>query len=42
MFFENMGVKYIGFIDGYDINVMIEVFNMVKEVEGLVIIYILI
>ncbi|AQS10513.1 1-deoxy-D-xylulose-5-phosphate synthase [Clostridium saccharobutylicum] len=39
MFFENMGVKYIGPIDGHDINVMTEVFNMAKEVEGPVIIH---
>jgi len=41
MLFENMGVKYIGPIDGHDINVMTEVFIKAKEVSGPVIIHVL-
>ncbi|EKQ58217.1 MULTISPECIES: 1-deoxy-D-xylulose-5-phosphate synthase [unclassified Clostridium] len=41
MLFENMGVKYIGPIDGHDINAMTEVFRMAKEVNGPVIIHVL-
>ena len=41
MFFENMGVKYIGPIDGHDIKAMTEVFIKAKEVEGPVIIHVL-
>ena len=40
MFFENMGVKYIGPIDGHDIKAMTEVFIKTKEVEGPVIIHV--
>ncbi|SFC96928.1 1-deoxy-D-xylulose-5-phosphate synthase [Clostridium uliginosum] len=39
MFFENMGVKYIGPIDGHDIKSMTEVFTKVKDIEGPVIIH---
>ncbi|WP_252235514.1 1-deoxy-D-xylulose-5-phosphate synthase [Clostridium sp. CH2] len=39
MFFENMGVKYIGPIDGHDIKAMNEVFSKVKDIEGPVIIH---
>lgn len=39
MFFENMGVKYIGPIDGHNINIMTEVLNKAKEVDGPVIIH---
>lgn len=39
MFFENIGVKYIGPIDGHDIDAMTEVLKMAKEVEGPVIIH---
>ena len=41
MFFENMGIKYIGPIDGHDINAMTEVFIKAKEIEGPVIIHVL-
>ena len=41
MFFENMGIKYIGPIDGHDINAMTEVFLKSKEVDGPVIIHVL-
>jgi 1-deoxy-D-xylulose-5-phosphate synthase len=41
MFFENMGIKYIGPIDGHDIKAMAEVFIKAKEVEGPVIIHVL-
>jgi len=39
MFFENMGVKYIGPIDGHNINMMAEVLYKAKEVDGPVIIH---
>ena len=41
MLFENMGVKYIGPIDGHDIKGMTEVLKNAKEVEGPVIIHVL-
>ena len=41
MLFENMGVKYIGPIDGHDMKAMTEVFIKVKEVEGPVIIHVI-
>jgi len=41
MFFENMGIKYIGPIDGHDISAMTEVFLKAKEVDGPVIIHVL-
>lgn len=41
MFFENMGVKYIGPIDGHDIKEMTEVFIKAKEIEGPVIIHVM-
>lgn len=41
MFFENLGIKYIGPIDGHDINAMADVFLKAKEVNGPVIIHIL-
>ena len=40
MLFENMGVKYIGPIDGHDIKAMTEVFIKAKEIEGPVIIHV--
>lgn len=40
MLFENMGIKYIGPIDGHDIKLMNEIFNRVKEVDGPVIIHV--
>ena len=39
MMFEDMGIKYIGPIDGHDIPTMIETFNKVKEISGPVIIH---
>ena len=39
MFFENMGLKYIGPIDGHDIQTMTEVFKVAKEFDGPVIIH---
>ena len=39
MLFEDMGIKYIGPIDGHDINMMNEVFKKVKQIEGPVIIH---
>ena len=41
MFFENMGIKYIGPIDGHDIKAMTEVFIKAKEIDGPVIIHVL-
>ena len=39
MLFENMGLKYIGPIDGHDVSVMTEVFKTAKEFDGPVIIH---
>ncbi|MGN0143947.1 MAG: 1-deoxy-D-xylulose-5-phosphate synthase [Clostridium sp.] len=39
MFFESMGLKYIGPIDGHDIETMTEVFKIAKEFDGPVIIH---
>lgn len=39
MLFENMGVKYIGPIDGHDIKAMAEVFSKAREIDGPVIIH---
>lgn len=39
MLFEDMGIKYIGPIDGHDINMMNEVFNKAKQIDGPVIIH---
>ena len=33
MLFEDMGIKYVGPIDGHDINVMNEVFKKVKQIR---------
>ncbi|MDR3596771.1 1-deoxy-D-xylulose-5-phosphate synthase [Clostridium sp.] len=41
MFFENIGVKYIGPIDGHDINAMEDVFLKAKEINEPVIIHVL-
>lgn len=41
MFFEDMGVKYIGPIDGHNIETMTEVFKKVKEIDGPVLVHIL-
>lgn len=39
MLFENMGIKYIGPIDGHDIELMNEVFSKAQEINGPVIIH---
>lgn len=39
MLFEDMGIKYIGPIDGHDIPTMVEMFNKAKEINGPVIIH---
>ena len=39
MLFEDMGIKYIGPIDGHNIKLMNEVFNMVKKIDGPVIVH---
>ena len=39
MLFEDMGVKYLGPIDGHDIPAMIEVFNNAKNMKGPIIIH---
>ena len=33
MLFEEMGLKYIGPIDGHDIETLTDVFNMAKKIE---------
>ena len=35
MLFENMGIKYIGPIDGHDIELMNEVFSKAQELMDL-------
>ena len=39
MFFENMGIKYIGPIDGHDIKLMNEVLVKAKQISGPVVIH---
>lgn len=39
MLFEDMGIKYLGPIDGHDIEKMNEVFNLAKQISGPVIIH---
>ena len=39
MLFENMGVKYIGPIDGHDIKAMADVLSKAREIDGPVIIH---
>ena len=41
MVFEDMGLKYIGPIDGHDINMMSRVFNKVKEINEPVVIHVI-
>lgn len=41
MLFENMGVKYLGPVDGHDIGAMRRVFNEAKRVKGAVIVHVL-
>lgn len=39
MLFEDMGIKYLGPIDGHDISSMVEVFNNAKNIKGPVLIH---
>lgn len=41
MFFEDMGIKYLGPIDGHNIKELIEVLTLAKEVEGPVLIHVI-
>lgn len=41
MLFEDMGVTYLGPVDGHDINKLIEVFKRAKRVKGAVLVHIL-
>lgn len=41
MLFEDMGIKYIGPIDGHNISSMVEVLKKVKEIDGPVLLHIL-
>ena len=41
MFFEGMGIKYIGPIDGHDIEMMNEVLSKAKAIEGPVLIHVI-
>ena len=41
MFFEDMGITYLGPVDGHDISGMVSVINDAKRVEGPVIIHVL-
>ena len=41
MFFENMGVTYIGPIDGHNIDLMLKTFNSAAELDGPVLIHVI-
>ena len=41
MLFENMGIKYLGPVDGHDIAAMRRVFNEAKRVKGAVLVHVL-
>lgn len=41
MFFENMGITYLGPVDGHDIRKMIKVFQEAKRFEGPVIVHVI-
>lgn len=41
MFFEDIGIKYLGPIDGYDIKELIKVLTMAKKVNGPVVIHVI-
>lgn len=41
MLFEDMGVTYLGPVDGHDINKLLEVFKRAKRVKGAVLVHIL-
>lgn len=40
MMFEDMGIKYLGPIDGHDIKTMVEAFNNAKQIKGPVILHV--
>ena len=40
MLFENLGVKYLGPIDGHNIQQMVRVFNVAKRVQGAVVVHV--
>ncbi len=40
MLFENLGVKYLGPIDGHNIQQMVRVFNEAKRVQGAVVVHV--
>lgn len=40
MFFEELGLTYIGIIDGHDLPQMIESFNLAKSVDGPIVIHV--
>ena len=40
MFFENMGITYLGPVDGHDINKLVKVINEAKRVQGAVMIHV--
>ena len=40
MFFENMGITYLGPVDGHDINKLVKVINEAKRVQGAVLIHV--
>lgn len=41
MLFENMGIKYLGPIDGHDLNSMSEIFTKAKDINGPVLIHVI-
>ncbi|MCR5594848.1 MAG: 1-deoxy-D-xylulose-5-phosphate synthase [Lachnospiraceae bacterium] len=41
MFFEDMGITYLGPVDGHDIKAMVKAFNEAKKVRGAVIVHVL-
>ena len=41
MFFEDMGITYLGPVDGHDIRAMLTAFNEAKKVRGAVIVHVL-
>lgn len=41
MFFENMGITYLGPVDGYDIPTLCKVFKEASKVEGAVLVHVL-
>lgn len=41
MFFEEMGITYLGPVDGHDVNALIRVINEAKRVKGAVLVHVL-